>query len=61
MIQGRLNELMSQIRMQSQAGLGWGEPAYQMDTHMQAEIKQVITDFMHWLNLTMVSHKPQKL
>ncbi|XP_025084841.1 nucleoporin p54-like isoform X2 [Pomacea canaliculata] len=39
---GRLNELMSQIRMQSQAGLGWGEPAYQMDTHMQAEIKQIL-------------------
>lgn len=40
-LQGRLNELMSQIRMQSQAGFGRDEPAYKMDTEMQAEIKQV--------------------
>nr|KAG5707790.1 hypothetical protein BaRGS_015950 [Batillaria attramentaria] len=37
---GRLNELMSQIRMQSQGGFGRDEPAYQMDVDMQTEIKQ---------------------
>ena len=41
MLQGRLNELMSQIRMQSQGGFGHDEPSYQMDANMQAEIKQV--------------------
>ncbi|KAK7097934.1 nucleoporin p54-like [Littorina saxatilis] len=39
---GRLNELMSQIRMQSQAGFGRDEPTYQMDTNMQAEIKLIL-------------------
>jgi hypothetical protein len=38
---GRLNELMSQIRMQSQVGFGRDEPMYQMDANMQMEIKQV--------------------
>lgn len=39
---GRLNELMSQIRMQSQVGFGCDEPAYQMDANMQAEIRQIL-------------------
>ncbi|KAL8558456.1 hypothetical protein ACOMHN_052273 [Nucella lapillus] len=39
---GRLNELMSQIRMQTQGGFGRDEPTYQMDASMQAEIKQIL-------------------
>ena len=41
--QGRLNELMSQIRMQSQLGVSVRSDAaaYQMEPSVQIEIKQV--------------------
>ena len=43
LIQGRLNELMSQLRMQNQLSLSRSDAGYQMDTSVQHEIKQVCT------------------
>ncbi|XP_005112153.1 nucleoporin p54 isoform X2 [Aplysia californica] len=39
---GRLNELMSQMRMQIQTGSGRSEQGYNMDTETQVEIKQIL-------------------
>ena len=39
--QGRLNELMSQIRMQNHLSSSRSDINYQMDTNVQSEIKQV--------------------
>lgn len=41
LIQGRLNELMSQMRMQLQMASGRADSTYQMDLETQAEIKLV--------------------
>ncbi|KAH9496040.1 Nuclear pore complex protein Nup54 [Bulinus truncatus] len=39
---GRLNELMSQMRMQLQMASGRSDPAYQIDPDIQAEIKIIL-------------------
>ncbi|CAL1539358.1 unnamed protein product [Lymnaea stagnalis] len=46
---GRLNELMSQMRMQLQMASGRGDPTYQMDEDTQAEIKIVRLMIYHCL------------
>ena len=39
---GRLNELMSQMRMQNQLSALRQDATYQMDTSVQQEVKQVL-------------------
>ena len=41
LIQGRLNEMLSHIRLQSQVSLGRAEERYELTMDMQQEIKLV--------------------
>ena len=47
---GRLNELMSQMRLQSQFGTSRGDLGYQIDTTVQHEIKQHLKTQQEGLN-----------
>jgi len=54
-LQGRLNELMSQLRMQNQLGQGRPDVGYQMNTSAQQEIREVRTGGAYWFNRALSS------
>ena len=51
LLQGRLNELMSQLRMQNQSGAARLEAGYQMDPNVQLELQQVLFLLIRSINL----------
>jgi len=55
--QGRLDELMSQMRMQNQIGVSLRpDVSYHMDKHVQHEVKQVDSLFLVVVSFTSGNH-----